>query len=86
MNGKRVLITGATNGIGKQAALELMKLGANVVIVGRDESKTRRVCADLKTNSGSDKVDMLVADLSSMDGIRRVADEFRAKYDGSMSC
>jgi len=81
MNGKRVLITGATNGIGKQAALELMKLGANVVIVGRDESKTRNVCAELKTNSGSDKVDMLVADLSSMDEIRRVADEFRAEYD-----
>jgi len=81
MNGKRVLITGATNGIGKQAALELMKMGADVVIVGRDDAKTRNVCADLKTNSGSDKVDMLVADLSSIDEIRRVADEFRAKYD-----
>lgn len=81
MNSKRVLITGATNGIGKQAALELMKMGADVVIVGRDEVKTRKVSMDLKTLSGSSKIDVLVADLSSMAEIRRIADEFRAKYD-----
>lgn len=81
MNGKRVLITGATNGIGKVAALELAKLGAEVVIVGRDEKKTRRVCNDLEKLGGSAKIDMLIADLSSMDEIRRIAAEFRAKYD-----
>jgi len=80
MIGKRVLITGATNGIGKQAALELAKMGAEVVIVGRDEIKTRKVSIDLKTLSGNAKIDLLVADLSSMDEVRRIADEFRAKY------
>ena len=58
-----------------------MKLGAEVIIVGRDETKTRRVSGDLKALSGSSKIDTLVADLSSMDEIRRVANEFRAKYD-----
>lgn len=81
MNGKRVLITGATNGIGVQAALDLLKLGADVTIVGRDDAKTRRVCAELKTSSGSDKVDMLIADLSAMDEVRRIAAEFRSKHD-----
>ena len=80
MIGKRILITGATNGIGKQAALDLMKMGADVVIVGRDEIKTRKVSIDLKTRSGSSSVDLLIADLSSMDEVRRIADEFRAKY------
>ena len=81
MNGKRVLITGATNGIGMQAALELAKMGAEVVIVGRAENKTRKVRSNLQALSGSSKIDMLVADLSSMDEIRRIAVEFRAKYD-----
>ena len=81
MKGKRVLITGATNGIGKQAALDLLKMGAEVVIVGRNETKTRQVMTQLQAQSGSDAINVLVADLSSMDETRRVAAEFRAKYD-----
>jgi len=80
MNGKRILITGATNGIGKQAAIELAKMGADVVIAGRDEIKTRKVCVDIKTLSGNSNVDILVADLSTMDEVRRMAAEYRAKY------
>ncbi|MDE2635272.1 MAG: SDR family oxidoreductase [Chloroflexota bacterium] len=81
MNGKRVLITGATNGIGAQAALELAKMGAEVVIVGRDANKTRKVRNDLQAQSGNSTIDILVADLSSMKEIRRIAAEFREKYD-----
>ena len=80
MIGKRVLITGATNGIGKQAAIELAKLGASLVIVGRDEIKTRKVSVDIKQLSGNADIDLLVADLSSMAEVRRIADEFRARY------
>ncbi len=81
MNGKRILITGATNGIGKQAALDLAKMGAEIVIVGRNEAKTRQVRSELESLGGSSKIDMLIADLSSMAEVRRIADEFRAKYD-----
>ena len=80
MIGKRVLISGATNGIGKQAALELARMGASLVIVGRDEIKTRKVAVDIKQLSGNTDVDLLVADLSSMAEVRRIADEFREKY------
>ena len=81
MKEKRVLITGATNGIGKQAALELTQMGADLVIVGRNEAKTRRVQHDLRALNGGGEIDYLIADLSSMAEIRRIADEFRAKYD-----
>lgn len=81
MNGKRVLITGATNGIGKVAALELAKMGAEVIIVGRNPSKTERVLNELKIESGNHNMDMLIADLSSIEQIRKLADEFLAKYD-----
>lgn len=80
MKGKRVLITGATNGIGKQAALELARMGAAVVIVGRDEVKTRKVSIDLKTLSGNSNIDLAVGDLSSMDEVRRIAAEYRDTY------
>ena len=80
MIGKRILVTGATNGIGKQAALELARMGASLVIVGRDEIKTRKVAVDIKQLSGNTDVDLLVADLSSMAEVRRIADEFREKY------
>ena len=81
MNDKRILITGATNGIGKTAALDLAKMGAEVIIVGRNENKTRRVLDELKAASGSDRLDMLIADLSSIEQIRRAADEFRGRYE-----
>lgn len=81
MNGKRVLITGGTNGIGKVAALELAKMGAEVIIVGRNPQKTERVLNELKIESGSQKLDMLIADLSSMAQIRNLATEFLSKYD-----
>ncbi len=80
MKGKRVLITGATNGIGKQAALELATMGAAVTIVGRGESKTRQVSNDLTTQSGNTNIDFLIADLSSMAETRRIAQEYLAKY------
>jgi len=80
MRGKRVLITGATNGIGKVAALELAKMGANVVIVGRNEAKTRAVLSQLIADSGNDNLHMLLADLSSMDETRRAAAEYLEKH------
>lgn len=55
-------------------------MGAELVIVGRDEVKTRKVSLDIKQASGNAGVDLLVADLSVMDEVRRVAAEFREKY------
>ncbi len=80
MKGKRILITGATNGIGKVAALELAKMGAAVTIVGRNAAKTEKVGDEIKTLSGNGDIDLLVADLSSQAEVRRIAAEFFGKY------
>jgi NAD(P)-dependent dehydrogenase (short-subunit alcohol dehydrogenase family) len=80
MDGKLVLITGATNGIGKVAALELAKKGATVVIVGRNPAKTSATVAELKDQSRNPNIEMIVADLSSMAEVRKVADAFKAKH------
>lgn len=80
MERKVVLITGATDGLGKAAALALAKQGATVVIVGRDPAKTRATAGEIKEQSGTPSADGLVADLSSMAEVRRLANELRQGY------
>lgn len=81
MTEKVVLVTGATAGIGEETALGIAKTGARTVLVGRNRAKGEKVIARIKSETGNDKLDLLVADLSSLQEIRRLADEFKSKYD-----
>ncbi len=78
---KTTLLTGATSGIGLEAAITLAKEGHRVVMVGRDEAKTRQCVADVKQRSGSANVDSLPCDFTSQASIRALAQAYRAKYD-----
>jgi NAD(P)-dependent dehydrogenase (short-subunit alcohol dehydrogenase family) len=80
MEGKICLITGGTNGIGKSTAQGLAKLGATVVIVGRNATKTAQVVEAIRAASGNKNVNSLLADLSSQQEVRRLADEFKSTY------
>jgi NAD(P)-dependent dehydrogenase (short-subunit alcohol dehydrogenase family) len=80
MQGKICLITGATNGIGKATAQALAQMGATVVIVGRNAPKTAQLVEEIRAASGNKNVDSLLADLSSQQEVRRLADEFKSKY------
>jgi NAD(P)-dependent dehydrogenase (short-subunit alcohol dehydrogenase family) len=81
MQGKTVLVTGATNGIGKVTAIELAKMGAQVVIIGRSASKVEATLTEISAKSnGQAQVSALVGDLSLLAEVRRLAAEFRQKY------
>jgi NAD(P)-dependent dehydrogenase (short-subunit alcohol dehydrogenase family) len=80
MQGKHVLITGATDGIGLVAARELARLGASVTIIGRNVDKTAVVVERLKTESGNANVEGLVADLSSQREVHQLAQDFTARH------
>jgi len=80
MNGKICLVTGGTNGIGKATAQALAQLGATVVIVGRNAPKTALLVEEIRAASGNRNVDSLLADLSSQQDVRRLANEFKSKY------
>ena len=80
MNGKICLVTGGTNGIGKATAQALAQIGATVVIVGRNAPKTAQLVEDIRLASGNKNVDSLLADLSSQQEVRHLADEFKSKY------
>jgi NAD(P)-dependent dehydrogenase (short-subunit alcohol dehydrogenase family) len=80
MNGKICLVTGGTNGIGKATAQELARMGATVIIVGRDAQKTSKVVSEIRAASGNPRVGSMLADLSSEQEVRRLADEYKSKY------
>jgi NAD(P)-dependent dehydrogenase (short-subunit alcohol dehydrogenase family) len=79
--GKRVIITGATGGIGLAAARELAHRGALLSIVARSESRAAAAAAQITAAGGSGtEVDVLFADLSSQASIRKLAAEILAKH------
>jgi NAD(P)-dependent dehydrogenase (short-subunit alcohol dehydrogenase family) len=79
--GKRVIITGATNGIGLAAAEALAAHGAKLAIVARSEVRAADAVARIKSAAGSDAaVDVLIADLASQASVRRVAAEVLDRY------
>ena len=81
MAGKVVLITGANSGIGKETALALARLNANLVIVCRDKRRGQAALEDIKTKSGNASVELMTCDLSSQTQIRKLAQEFKQKHD-----
>ena len=81
MNGRTCLITGATDGIGKEAAIELAKKGCNLILIGRNKEKGEKVVEQIRKVADSYvDIDYFTADLMLMKEVSRVADEVSSKY------
>jgi len=79
MKGRICLITGATSGIGKAAAIELARRGATLVLSCRDSQKGESTIREIREKTGV-SADLLSADLSSLESVRQLARMFQAKY------
>ncbi len=84
IEGKRIVLTGASRGIGRETALALGKMGAHLSLVVRDAERGRAVAEEVRAAAGAGKaadVEVFIADLSSLTDVRRVASEILAKHD-----
>ena len=84
---KTILITGATDGIGKALAIEFSKLGANIILLGRDSSKLDAVYDQLEHSYESQKhlileVDLALLNNESVHEIARVINDEYEALDG----
>ena len=71
------MITGGSDGIGYVAALGLARMGATVVIAGRNNTKTATAVERIIGETGNSYVRYLLADLSSQGDVRRLADQVK---------
>src|SRR5919106_4103607 len=85
LEGKTCLITGSTSGIGKEIAIGLAKMNANVVLVGRNKAKCQATLEEIRRNASIDtnrnQISYLLADLSSQSSIHHLANEFLDTYE-----
>ncbi len=75
--GKTCVVTGATSGIGEAAARALAQGGAHVVIAGRDAARCQSVVDAIRAATGNAAIEPVVADLSSLAEVRRLASELK---------
>ena len=80
MKGKRVIITGPTSGVGKETAIQLAALSAEVILACRDIKKGKEVASEIARRDGASKPVVMKIDTSSQKSIREFAREFRRRY------
>src|SRR6267143_594536 len=80
MKDKVVMITGANSGIGKAASLTLAKMGATVVMVARNAERGEAARSQIMKESQNNSVDLMLADLSSLESVRQLGAEFEKKH------
>jgi len=79
LSGKTALVTGSTDGLGKEVARQLGALGALVVVHGRNQERGEDVVRTIRTAGG--KAEFMRADLASLAGVTAFAEEILARYD-----
>lgn len=79
MNGKTILVTGGTNGIGEATARALAGLGARVMVHGRSVQKGQSVVDAIKKSSGNNAVEFVQGDFASLASVRAMAEEVKRR-------
>lgn len=81
LNGRTCLITGITQGIGRVTAQELAPTGCRLLLVARDAHRGGALVAELKAQSKNPNIELLLADLSRMEDVRKLAADVKSCTD-----
>src|SRR5919106_2681868 len=76
-----ILVTGATDGLGRRVARELAAKGSTVLLHGRSPERLEATLEELRDQTSTEKVGSYVADLSSLAAVRDLADRILSEYD-----
>lgn len=79
LSGKSAVITGATSGLGKETAVALAKMGADVLVVARNSSKAEDLAAEILEETGQ-QIKTVIADLSLIADTLAAAKQIRSEY------
>jgi len=81
MEGKNCVVTGGNSGIGFETALALANLGANVIIISRNQDKAQSAVKSIKAKSQNKHIDYILADLSSQKSIKDASKYILKEFD-----
>jgi NAD(P)-dependent dehydrogenase (short-subunit alcohol dehydrogenase family) len=76
-----ILVTGATDGLGRRVAQGVAAKGATVLLHGRNPERLKATLEELRSQTGSEKVNSYLADLSSLAAVRGLADRILSEHD-----
>jgi NAD(P)-dependent dehydrogenase (short-subunit alcohol dehydrogenase family) len=76
-----ILVTGATDGLGRRVAQELTAMGATVLLHGRSPERIEATLEELRSQTGSEKANSYLADLSSLEAVRNLAERILSGED-----
>lgn len=80
LDGSVVVVTGATSGLGLAATEQFARCGATVVLLGRDEAKTRRVRDDIARRVGTESLEVVVADMGDLRQVRAAGEAIAVRH------
>ena len=81
LSGKIIIITGANSGIGFEAARELARKGAEVILASRDPIKADQAILRIKEEFPAAKLKFIELNLTSLESIRKFTEEFKSNYN-----
>lgn len=81
MQERTIMVTGSTDGIGIETAMQLAQKGAEVILHGRNKEKGRIVQEEIRRRTGNDHLHFVLADLTSQCQVRNLAAKIKDSHD-----